>query len=146
LPAPDGAGGGPPECAAERGAALTETALTLPLLLLVILGLVQFALVVHGRHVVTVAAQESARLAAGQGRTLEEGAAYGVTLLGAGLGRSAARLTVAVAYESPAGDAVVATVAGTLPVVAPMPGADRAGWPVRATARVRTERFRAGRW
>jgi Flp pilus assembly protein TadG len=130
----------------ERGAAVTETALTLPLLLTVLLGLVQFALVVHGRHVVTVAAQEAARLTAGEGRSPEEGAAHGVALLRAGLGRSADRLTVDVAYESPAGDAVVATVAGTVPVVVPVPGASRAGWPVRATARVRTERFRAGRW
>ena len=130
----------------ERGTAVAEAALTLPLLLTVLLGLVQLALVVHGRHVVTVTAQEAARLAAGEGRTLEEGAAHGVALLGAGLGRSAGRMTVAVAYEAPAGDAVVATVTGTLPVVAPLPGVARAGWPVRATARVRTERFRAGRW
>jgi Flp pilus assembly protein TadG len=130
----------------ERGTAATEAALTLPLLLTVLLGLVQLALVVHGRHVATVAAQEAARLAAGEGRTLEEGAAHGAALLEAGLGRSAGRMTVAVAYDSPAGDAVVATVAGAVPVLAPLPGVAQTGWPVRATARVRTERFRAGRW
>lgn len=132
--------------AAERGAVVAEAALTLPLLLTVILGLIQLALVVHGRHVVTVAAQEAARLAAGEGRSPAEGASHGVALLRAGLGRAADRLTVDVAYETPAGDAVVATVAGTVPVVAPVPGATGAGWPVRATARVRTERFRSGRW
>jgi Flp pilus assembly protein TadG len=126
----------------QTGAATAEAALALPLLLLVLLGTIQLALVVHAGHVVTVAAQEGARLAASEDRTPDDGAAHAAALLRAGLGRSAGAFTVGVAYEPPAGDVVVAAVTGVYPTLAPLPGG---GWPLRATARVRAERFRAGR-
>jgi Flp pilus assembly protein TadG len=48
----------------ERGAALVEFALTLPLLLVVIAGVVDFGLVFQRQEVITNAAREGARLAA----------------------------------------------------------------------------------
>ena len=128
---------------AEAGAAAVELALTLPLLVLALLGVVQVALVIHAGQVVTAAAQEGARVAASEDRSAAEGAAYATALLRAGLGRAAGGFSVGVAYDTPAGDVAVATVSGVYPTLAPVPAG---GWPLRATARVRSERFRAGRW
>jgi Flp pilus assembly protein TadG len=125
------------------GATLPEFALTFPLLLLVLLAVLQFALVVHARQVVTAAAQEGARVAATEGRTPQEGEAYAAALLRAGLGAPAATFAVAVAYEPPSGDTTIASISGTYPLTVPLPGG---GVPLRATARMRTERFRPGRW
>lgn len=122
---------------------MVEGALTLPVLLLALLGVIQFALVVHARQVVTVAAQEGARVAASEDRTADDGAAHAAALLRAGLGRASDNFSIGVSYEPPAGDVVVAAVAGVYPTFAPIPGG---GWPVQATAWVRTERFRGGRW
>ena len=47
----------------ERGAQLIEFALTFPILLIVVLGIVDFAFVFHHNEVVTNAAREGARLA-----------------------------------------------------------------------------------
>ena len=127
----------------RSGATLPEFALTFPLLLLVLLAVLQFALVVHAGQVVTAAAQEGARVAATEGRTPQEGEAYAAALLRAGLGAPAATFAVAVAYEPPSGDTTVASVSGTYPLTVPLPGG---GIPLRATARLRTERFRPGRW
>jgi hypothetical protein len=125
------------------GATLPEFALTFPLLLLVLLAVLQFALVVHARQVVTAAAQEGARVAATEGRTPQEGEAYAAALLRAGLGAPAATFAIAVAYEPPSGDTTIASISGTYPLTVPLPGG---GVPLRATARMRTERFRPGRW
>jgi hypothetical protein len=125
------------------GAALPELALTFPLLLLVLVAVLQFALVVHAHQVVTAAAQEAARVAATEGRTPGEGQEYAAALLRAALGANAAPFAIAVAYEPPSGDTTVATIHGTLPLALPLPGG---GVPLHATARVRTERFRPGRW
>ena len=53
---------------AERGQSMVEFALALPVLLVIIIGVVQFALVYHARDVATTAVQEGARLAAAEGR------------------------------------------------------------------------------
>ena len=47
----------------ERGVELVEFALTFPILLIVVLGIVDFALVFHHNEVLTNAAREGARLA-----------------------------------------------------------------------------------
>ena len=47
----------------DRGASTLELALLTPILLLVILSVVQFALVFHARHVALAAAQSAARVA-----------------------------------------------------------------------------------
>src|SRR5262249_52586094 len=47
----------------DRGASTLELALLTPVLLLVILAVIQFALVFHARHVALAAAQAAARVA-----------------------------------------------------------------------------------
>ncbi|MFC4586598.1 TadE/TadG family type IV pilus assembly protein [Sphaerisporangium corydalis] len=51
----------------ERGATVIELALIMPVVLVVILLIVQFALVFHGRQVADAAAREGARIARGAG-------------------------------------------------------------------------------
>jgi hypothetical protein len=60
---PDGARGRRPR---DRGATSLELALLTPILLLVMLTVVQFAMVYHARHVALAAAQDGARVARGQ--------------------------------------------------------------------------------
>ena len=67
---------------------LVESALVLPLMLTVSLGTLQFVLYAHARDVLTSAAQEGARLAAEDGRGLDEGLARARALIAAGLGAS----------------------------------------------------------
>ncbi len=60
----------------------------LPLILTLSLGVVQVVLYAHARDVLTSAAQEGARLAAEDGRGLDEGLARARALIAAGLGTS----------------------------------------------------------
>src|SRR4029450_9368007 len=73
-----------------RGAAqaLVESALVLPLMVALTLGVVQVVLYAHARAVLTSAVQEGARLAAEDGRRLDEGFARARAVASAGLGRS----------------------------------------------------------
>jgi Flp pilus assembly protein TadG len=59
----------------DRGASTLELALLTPILLLVILLVIQFAMVFHARHVALAAAQSGARVARGQDRGDWKGAA-----------------------------------------------------------------------
>ncbi len=68
--------------------ALVESALVLPLLLTLSLGMLQVVLYAHARDVLTSAAQEGARLAAEDGRGLDEGYVRASALIAAGLGSS----------------------------------------------------------
>lgn len=63
------------DSATDRGASTLELALLTPILLLVILLVVQFAMVYHARHVALAAAQSGARVAREQGRGDWKGAA-----------------------------------------------------------------------
>jgi Flp pilus assembly protein TadG len=56
-------------CTSERGAELVEFALTFPLLLLVVLGIIDFGLMFQRYEVLTNAAREGARVAALPGYT-----------------------------------------------------------------------------
>src|SRR3972149_132633 len=78
----------------ERGQAMVELVLVLPVLLIILIGVVQFALVYHAKDVATTAAQEGARLAAADGRTPAEGAARARDVLQSGLGRTGAGVRV----------------------------------------------------
>src|SRR6266536_1928161 len=73
----------------ERGAAMLELALVAPLLLLLVLGVVQFALWYHAQGVVLAAAQDGARLAAAQSGSASAGRQRALTLLRVGLGQTA---------------------------------------------------------
>jgi Flp pilus assembly protein TadG len=70
------------------GQALVESALVLPLLITLALGVLQVVLYAHARGVLTSAAQEGARLAAEDGRGLNDGYARAEALVTAGLGSS----------------------------------------------------------
>ena len=59
----------------ERGEAVTETVLLVPVLLLLIMLVIQFGLWYHAEHVVQAAAQEGARAARAEGATAEDGRA-----------------------------------------------------------------------
>ena len=110
----------PPERAGvpgERGQALVEAALAFPLLLLVAIGLVQFALFVHAQNVVTGAVQDGARVAASEDRPSATASPTREALLGAGLGRSARRRHGAAGREG--GDAVALEAQGRLRTIIP---------------------------
>lgn len=78
----------------RAGQAMVELALCLPVLMLLVLGGILVAHYAHTRQLVVIAAQEGARVASAEGRTLDEGAGQAVALLGASLGRRADRFTV----------------------------------------------------
>ena len=125
---------------AHSGQALVEAAIAFPLLLLVALGLVQFALYVHAQHVVTGAVQDGARVAAAADGTPGLGYARARQLLDAGLGCDAAG--VAVTAEGDA-NAVVVEARGSLKPIIPWIG--DAGLPLQARAMTQKEAFRVGR-
>lgn len=116
-----------------------EFALALPLLLLVLVGTVQFALVLHARSVVETAAIEGARRAAAVGAAPAEGAARAQTLLDAGLGPSGAAYTVGVEDR---GELVVTRVRGNYPLF--IPWVSDLVVPLEATGIAWREEFRDG--
>ena len=65
----------------EAGAVTAELVVATPLLLLLVLGVIQFALWQHAEHVATAAAQEGARAARLQGGTAAGGQAEAETFL-----------------------------------------------------------------
>jgi hypothetical protein len=124
--------------AVERGQALVEAALTLPMLLIVALALVQFALFVHARHVVTAAVQDGARVAAGAGNTTSDGLRHAEAILRAGLGRDAQGVTL---QPRETDEVVVMEAEGYLAPIIPWVGSP--GLPLRGRAEISKERFRA---
>jgi Flp pilus assembly protein TadG len=124
---------------ADRGQAAVEAAVVLPLLLLVAIGLVQFALFVHAQGVVTGAVQDGARVAAAEGRTPADGVAHAEALLRAGLGRSAHDVTV---RGSGDGETVALEARGSMRTI--IPWVADATLPLGARAIVSRERFRGG--
>jgi len=124
---------------AERGQSMVEFALALPVLLVILIGVVQFALVYHARDVATTAAQEGARLAAAEGRTPAEGAARAREVLDSGLGRSAGGFAVTAQNT---GETTVVHTEGDYPLF--VPWVTGRSIPIEATAEVRQEGFRSG--
>ncbi len=123
----------------ESGQSTVELALAMPLVLCVLVGAVQFALVHHAQHVAATAAAEGARLAAGEHHTLVEGAVRAHELLEAGLGRQAAGFRVSATRRA---GSVAFTAGGSYPLF--IPWVREIGIPVEATAEVRREGFRSG--
>jgi hypothetical protein len=123
----------------ERGQAMVEAAVVFPLLLLVAIGLVQLALFAHAQHVVTVAVQEGARVAAAEDRALPDGVGQAQALLRAGLGRSAGEVAL---NGLDGGDIVVLEAQGRLRTI--IPWVADASLPLGARAVMSKERFRAG--
>ena len=124
----------------EGGAAMVETALAFPLLILVAVGVVQFALFVHAQNVVLAAAQDGARVAAAEDRTVGEGVAHAQALLRAGLGPSAEAVSVRGAED---GEVVLVETQGRLRLILPWFG--DASLPLHAQAAMTKEHFRHAR-
>jgi len=121
----------------ESGAVTVELALVTPLLVLVLVGAVQFALVYHARSVAQTAAVEGARLAASEGYTLEDGALRVRRLLDAGLGDVGETFAVSAEAE---GDVVIAQARGSYPLF--IPWVTPLSVPIEASAEVWREAFR----
>ncbi|PYC65575.1 pilus assembly protein TadE [Streptomyces tateyamensis] len=66
----------------DRGAATPELALAAPLLLLVLMAVVQFALAVHAHHIAQAAAARALATARAERATAEQGRADGQAFLG----------------------------------------------------------------
>lgn len=125
--------------AGESGQAVAEAAVAFPLLLMLAIALVQFALFTHAQHVVTAAVQDGARVAAYEDRTVRDGVTYAQSLLEAGLGPTAADVTL---RGTDSGDVVTMEAQGRLRLIVPWVG--DASVPLQARAVVSKERFRPG--
>jgi Flp pilus assembly protein TadG len=101
----------------ERGTVAVELAVVAPVLMLLVLGVLQFGLWYHVQNVVQTAAQEGARTAAAEDGTAEMGQARALEVLQEGLG-DAARSEDAVASidQDAAHVAVIAEMPGLLPI------------------------------
>ncbi len=117
---------------------MVEVAVAFPLLLITALALLQFALFYHAENVVMGAAQDGARLAAEEDRSLDEGLAHTQALLRAGLGPSASDVSVTGADT---GDMVAVEAQGRLRMIVPWIG--DASLPLHARATFSKEGFRA---
>lgn len=111
----------------------------MPLLLMVLVGAVQFAVVQHARTIAETAVVEGARLAAAEGNTLEDGAIRTRSVLEAGLG------STGIAFEVSAeahGDVVVTRAIGTYPLF--IPWITRLELPIESSGEAWKEGFRDG--
>lgn len=124
----------------EAGTSMVETAIAFPLLILVAVGVVQFALFVHAQNVVLAAAQDGARVAAAEDRTVGEGVAHAQALLRAGLGASAEAVSARGAED---GEVVMVETQGRLRLILPWFG--DASLPLHAQAAMTKEHFRHAR-
>ena len=124
---------------AEAGESMVEFALVLPVLLLVLVGVVQFALVHHAQNVVTTAAQEGARLAAAEGGDAIDGEQRTRDVLGSGLGGNSDDFEVLATDD---GETVTVRASGGYPLIFPWLGSRDIE--LDATASVRKEGFRCG--
>jgi hypothetical protein len=126
-----------PRSRGAPGQALVESALVFPLLILLSLGMLQVMLYAHARDVLTSAAQEGARLAAEDGRSLDDGFGRTRSLIAAGLGSSVEppRLDGSLGAE-----VVELRVDSALRPILPLP--IDGGLPLHVTGRAARERFR----
>jgi Flp pilus assembly protein TadG len=119
--------------------ALVEFALVLPLIVILSLGTLQLVLYAHARDVVTSSVQEGARLAAEDGRALDEGYARAQALMDAGLGQSVDAVQI---DGTSAPDLVDVRIDAQLRPILPLVLV--ASLPLHAEAWVTRERFRPG--
>ena len=118
---------------------MVEAAVAFPVLLMVALGLLQFALFYHAENVVIGAVQDGARVAASGDRTLEDGVLVARGILQAGLGQSATEVAV---RGSDGGDAVAIEARGHLRMI--IPWVADATLPLWARSVVSREHFSVG--
>lgn len=122
-----------------EGQAMVEAAVVFPLLVMAVVGLVQFGLFYHAQNVVTAATQEGSRVAASVDRTVEEGEEQARLLLRAGLGQMGESVAV---QGVDVGDAVIVAARGHLRTI--IPWVADVGLPLQVQSVVAKERFRAG--
>ncbi|MPZ49732.1 MAG: hypothetical protein GEU75_10650 [Dehalococcoidia bacterium] len=123
----------------EQAQTMVELAIVMPVLLIVLIGVVQFALVYHAKNVAATAAQEGARFAAADGRTVSEGADRARDVLESGLGKKGADFSVTAQGE---GETVVVRAEGDYSLI--IPWVTGSSIPIAATSEVRKEAFRSG--
>jgi len=103
----------------ERGAVALELAVVAPVLMLLVLGLLQFALWYHAQNVVQTAAQEGARMAAAEEGTAEAGRTRALEVLHDGLGQAATSEDAVASLDL---DAAHVTVSAEMPGLLPLLG------------------------
>lgn len=111
----------------------------MPLLLIALLGVLQFALYAHAAHVVTAAVQAGAHLAAAEGQPLRAAVEQAQAVLRAGLGETAGGVVL---EARDGGDTVLVEARGQLRMI--VPWVADASLPLTARAVMSKERFRAG--
>ena len=121
----------------ERGSVALELAIVAPVLMLLILGVLQFGLWYHAQNVVQTAALEGARVAAAEDGTETAGESRALEVLQEGLGQAA---DVEGATASIDQDAARVEVTAQLPGLLPIPGLRSFSLSFEATAF--RERFR----
>jgi Flp pilus assembly protein TadG len=118
---------------------MVELAIVMPVLLIVLIGVVQFALVYHAENVATTAAQEGARLAAAEDRSAAEGAERTREVLRSGLGKKSGEFGVT---AEDGDETVVVSARGDYPLIIPWVTGNTI--PIAATSEARKESFRSG--
>ena len=121
----------------ERGTATLELAIVAPVLMLLILGVLQFGLWYHAQHVVQTAAVEAARSAAAKDAVDGDAEALGSEVVRAGLGSMASSPIVDIQVGP---DAVSARVTASMKGLLPLPGLGSLS--LNSTAISYRERFR----
>jgi Flp pilus assembly protein TadG len=121
----------------ERGSVALELAIVGPVLMLLVLGVLQFGLWYHAQNVVQTAALEGARVAAAEDGTAGAGESRALEVLQEGLGQAA---DVEGATASIDQDAARVEVTAQLPGLLPIPGLRSFSLSFEATAF--RERFR----
>ena len=121
----------------ERGTISLELALVAPVLMLLVLGLLQFGLWYHAQQVVQGAALEAARVTAAEPASAGAGRARAINLLREGLGSIA---TVESATASVGPDVVRVHVRARLRGLLPIPGFS--SYTLSSEASAFRERFR----
>ena len=117
----------------ERGSAVVESTLSIVVLMFLVLGTVQVALVLYGRNVLMTAAHEGARAAVEIGRDPADGAIKARQMIERTTGSIVRDLDIVVGQESWGGrDVVSVRVSGKLGTFGPVPVPVRI--PTRASA------------
>ena len=125
---------------------MLETAIAFPLLILVALGLLEFALFFHAHNVVEAAAQDSARLLAARNGTVGDARGHFDALVGAGLGGYATHVSADIPQPGPEDAVVTVTAKGDFPTfilwVDPGKGLTRLSLPLDVQVVMNRECFR----
>jgi Flp pilus assembly protein TadG len=129
----------------RQGSSTVEAAVTLPLIALTLVLLVQGALYLHARNVVTAAAREGAHAAAMEHTSAEsavgDGQSRAAAIVAAGLGSYGRNIVVLTALED--GGNVVVDIIGTFPLLTFGQGGEaHLSLPLTARARAQREFFR----